>query len=249
MLRVFDTASPSISTAVQNSALCQPCAAFFDGEGACDKLKNRIVQEFLVEVRFYSLSRVPVLLLVCDATNPVSATCGQAACDAAYRRCVYSALCALFSPGAACSFSAACLKGPRTAYSLPRPYIECICCLQVPLLKERWKTFVVCLLFQYVHGLFGQFVYRRHVPQDVPLKDTGFDLLPVRSFQMLSWHVDVRSAVPSAEQGCFLQCQLAHLPGHPISCYCKTLRMDSTQPRCRCCVCRRLDRRSSGSVR
>lgn len=53
--------------------------------------------------------------------------------------------------------------------------------LQFPMLKTRWRAILGCLMLQYVHGIFTQLVYRRHVPSPEPLLDTGFELLPVLS--------------------------------------------------------------------
>eukprot|EP00892_Ulva_mutabilis_P001579 jgi/Ulvmu1/11421/UM075_0085.1 len=49
---------------------------------------------------------------------------------------------------------------------------------ELPMLKARWKAILGCLMFQYVHGIFTQLVYRRHIPSPEPLLDTGFQLLP-----------------------------------------------------------------------
>jgi hypothetical protein len=51
--------------------------------------------------------------------------------------------------------------------------------LQLPLLKERWKTIVLGALFQYVHAMATQLAHRMHRPMVQPLHDVGFDLLPV----------------------------------------------------------------------
>lgn len=46
-----------------------------------------------------------------------------------------------------------------------------------PLLKERWKLILFCLIFQYLHGLAARAVHYLHRPGPV-LQDIGFILLP-----------------------------------------------------------------------
>jgi hypothetical protein len=53
------------------------------------------------------------------------------------------------------------------------------CVLQLPLLKERWKTILLGAIFQYVHAMATQLAHRMHRPLAQPLHDVGFDLLPV----------------------------------------------------------------------
>jgi hypothetical protein len=53
--------------------------------------------------------------------------------------------------------------------------------MQLPLLKERWKTILFGAAFQYVHGVFSQLAHRMHRPLPQPLHDVGFALLPVWS--------------------------------------------------------------------
>ena len=52
--------------------------------------------------------------------------------------------------------------------------------LQLPLLIARWKQVLFGALFQYVHGIFTQLAHRMHQPQEEPLGDLGFRLMPVR---------------------------------------------------------------------
>lgn len=56
--------------------------------------------------------------------------------------------------------------------------IKVECSIEWPLLRARWKVIALCLVFQYVHGIFTQLVFRLHEPASVPLKDTGFSLTP-----------------------------------------------------------------------
>ena len=78
MLRAFATGlQTSVGTAVHNSVGFQPCATVLDSVDACDKLKNRIVQEFWLEVRYCSLVLALMLSVVCAATNPRSVQCWQ----------------------------------------------------------------------------------------------------------------------------------------------------------------------------
>lgn len=69
---------------------------------------------------------------------------------------------------------------PDSGWSVPAFKLNVLAILQLPMLKARWKAILGCLLFQYVHGIFTQLVYRRHIPNPEPLLDTGFQLLPVR---------------------------------------------------------------------
>lgn len=47
-----------------------------------------------------------------------------------------------------------------------------------PMLRSRWKLLLVCLLMQYVHGMFTSLAYRLHHPSPAPLYDLGFALTP-----------------------------------------------------------------------
>ena len=51
--------------------------------------------------------------------------------------------------------------------------------MQLPLLRERWKTILLGAVFQYVHAMATQLAHRMHRPMLQPLHDVGFDLLPV----------------------------------------------------------------------
>lgn len=53
-------------------------------------------------------------------------------------------------------------------------------CLQLPLLKARWKQVLFGAIFQYCHGMATQLAHRMHRPQAEPLHDIGFAYLPVR---------------------------------------------------------------------
>ena len=69
--------------------------------------------------------------------------------------------------------------------------------LQLPLLKDRYKTILLGAIFQYVHGIFTQLAHRMHRPQAPLLHDLGFQILPVCPrlaqgtirLQSPSWHV------------------------------------------------------------
>ncbi|KAK9815443.1 hypothetical protein WJX72_003721 [[Myrmecia] bisecta] len=50
--------------------------------------------------------------------------------------------------------------------------------IELPLLKDRWKTILLGACFQYVHGIFTQLAHRLHRPQEQPLPDLGFAILP-----------------------------------------------------------------------
>ncbi|GMH42801.1 hypothetical protein BSKO_10720 [Bryopsis sp. KO-2023] len=50
--------------------------------------------------------------------------------------------------------------------------------VELPMLKSRWKPILFGAFFQYIHGIFTQLEHRLHQPQEVPLGDLGFDLLP-----------------------------------------------------------------------
>ena len=51
-------------------------------------------------------------------------------------------------------------------------------CPQWPLLKRHWWVILLCLLFQYVHGVFTQLAYILAAPLPAPLPDLGFEALP-----------------------------------------------------------------------
>ena len=53
------------------------------------------------------------------------------------------------------------------------------------MLLQRWKPIFFGAAFQYVHGIFTQLASRMHVPQEVPLPDLGFSILPVRPGQFM----------------------------------------------------------------
>jgi hypothetical protein len=42
-----------------------------------------------------------------------------------------------------------------------------------------WWILVLGATLQYVHGIFTTIAYHRHIPQAEPLRDIGFELLPV----------------------------------------------------------------------
>jgi hypothetical protein len=48
------------------------------------------------------------------------------------------------------------------------------------MLIKRWKTLLLCICLQYVHGLFAQLAHRLHKPLPHPLEDLGYQILPVR---------------------------------------------------------------------
>ncbi|EIE27550.1 hypothetical protein COCSUDRAFT_11455 [Coccomyxa subellipsoidea C-169] len=50
--------------------------------------------------------------------------------------------------------------------------------VELPLLRERWKTILLGAVFQYVHAMATQLAHRMHRPMAQPLHDVGFDLLP-----------------------------------------------------------------------
>lgn len=50
--------------------------------------------------------------------------------------------------------------------------------IELPLLIARWKQVLFGALFQYVHGIFTQLAHRMHQPQEEPLGDLGFRLMP-----------------------------------------------------------------------
>lgn len=50
--------------------------------------------------------------------------------------------------------------------------------IELPLLRDRYKTIVFGACFQYVHGIFTQLAHRMHRPQQHILHDLGFDYLP-----------------------------------------------------------------------
>ncbi|BDA48706.1 phosphatidylinositol:ceramide inositolphosphotransferase at N-terminal half [Coccomyxa sp. Obi] len=50
--------------------------------------------------------------------------------------------------------------------------------VELPLLRERWKTILLGAVFQYVHAMATQLAHRMHRPMMQPLHDVGFDLLP-----------------------------------------------------------------------
>ncbi|CAL8463428.1 g2962 [Coccomyxa elongata] len=50
--------------------------------------------------------------------------------------------------------------------------------VELPLLRERWKTILLGAVFQYVHAMATQLAHRMHRPMLQPLHDVGFDLLP-----------------------------------------------------------------------
>lgn len=47
-----------------------------------------------------------------------------------------------------------------------------------PMLIKRWKTLLLCICLQYVHGLFAQLAHRLHKPLPHPLEDLGYQILP-----------------------------------------------------------------------
>ena len=49
---------------------------------------------------------------------------------------------------------------------------------QLPLLKRHWWVILLCLLFQYVHGVFTQLSYVLARPEPEPLPDLGFAVIP-----------------------------------------------------------------------
>jgi len=51
--------------------------------------------------------------------------------------------------------------------------------VQLPLLRERWKSILLGAMFQYVHAMATQLAHRMHRPMVQPLHDVGFDMLPV----------------------------------------------------------------------
>ena len=85
--------------------------------------------------------------------------------------------------------------------------------LQLPLLKDRYKTILLGAIFQYVHGIFTQLAHRMHRPQVAPLHDVGFAYLPVRLclFRMRTAQADAARACQAQPctvcQGCS-QCSL-----------------------------------------
>jgi hypothetical protein len=56
------------------------------------------------------------------------------------------------------------------------------------MLIARWKQVLFGALFQYVHGIFTQLAHRMHQPQEEPLGDLGFRLMPVRTSACLHCH-------------------------------------------------------------
>ena len=58
--------------------------------------------------------------------------------------------------------------------------------MQLPLLKDRYKTILLGACFQYVHGIFTQLAHRMHRPQEHILHDLGFELLPVSFWAILT---------------------------------------------------------------
>ncbi|KAL6765394.1 PAP2 superfamily C-terminal-domain-containing protein [Haematococcus lacustris] len=50
--------------------------------------------------------------------------------------------------------------------------------VELPMLKQRWLIIMFGLVMQYVHGIFTQLAHRMHQPQEQPLHDIGFDMLP-----------------------------------------------------------------------
>ncbi|KAK9799002.1 hypothetical protein WJX73_001925 [Symbiochloris irregularis] len=50
--------------------------------------------------------------------------------------------------------------------------------IELPLLKDRYKTIIFGVAFQYVHGIFTQLAHRMHRPQEHILHDLGFEHLP-----------------------------------------------------------------------
>ena len=67
----------------------------------------------------------------------------------------------------------------------PAPHLVCcvlsnaLSCLQLPLLRDRWKLILFGACFQYVHGMATQLAHRVHQPMRYPLHDVGFAVLPV----------------------------------------------------------------------
>lgn len=49
---------------------------------------------------------------------------------------------------------------------------------QIPILKRHWWVILLCLAFQYVHGVFTQLSYVLARPEPQPLPDVGFAVLP-----------------------------------------------------------------------
>ena len=56
---------------------------------------------------------------------------------------------------------------------------DVLSCLQLPLLRDRWKLILFGACFQYVHGMATQLAHRVHQPMRYPLHDVGFAVLPV----------------------------------------------------------------------
>ncbi|CAK0740905.1 hypothetical protein CVIRNUC_001286 [Coccomyxa viridis] len=50
--------------------------------------------------------------------------------------------------------------------------------VELPLLRERWRTILLGAIFQYVHAMSTQLAHRMHRPLAEPLHDVGFELLP-----------------------------------------------------------------------
>lgn len=84
--------------------------------------------------------------------------------EAAIRHLLQSTVLILFSA------SYACLLVNPTCFAP---------CLQLPMLKQRWKLILFGVIMQYVHGIFTQLAHRLHEPQKEPLPDLGFELTPV----------------------------------------------------------------------
>lgn len=72
---------------------------------------------------------------------------------------------------------------PTPAVHLCQPSILMEPCLQLPLLRDRWKLILFGACFQYVHGIATQLAHRLHQPANQPLGDLGFTVLPV-GYQM-----------------------------------------------------------------
>ena len=49
---------------------------------------------------------------------------------------------------------------------------------QLPLLRRHWWIILLCLAFQYVHGVFTQLSYVLARPEPQPLPDLGFTIIP-----------------------------------------------------------------------
>ena len=62
---------------------------------------------------------------------------------------------------------------------------EIFCCVQLPLLKSRWRSILLGAVFQYVHAMSTQLAHRMHRPMVEPLHDIGFEILPVRAAHLI----------------------------------------------------------------